>query len=67
VAIHVEEDVGGIAAPDRRQGLPIVRGVGAQVAVVRREDLLTVGLRAAVELAGVWYVSATATTEMSGL
>ena len=67
VAIHVEEDVGGITAPDRFQGLPIVRSVGAQVAVVRREDLRTVGLRAAVELHDVWHWRSPVATEMSGL
>src|SRR4029450_12623375 len=55
VAIHVEEDVGGVVAPDRLQGRPGAGGVGAGVGVVGAGDGLVVGVGAAVEVDGAWH------------
>src|SRR5437879_8911219 len=55
VAIHVEEDAGGIVAPDRLQGRPVEGGVGAKVGVVGGEDGLVVGVGAAVEVDRAWH------------
>src|SRR5262245_32891240 len=55
VAIHVEEDVGGVVAPERLQGRPVEGGVGAEVAVVGVEDGLVVGVGTAVEVDGAWH------------
>src|SRR3989442_1412191 len=55
VAIHVEENVGRVVAPDRLQGQPIKGGVGAEVSVVGGEDGLMVGVGASVEVDGAWH------------
>src|SRR5262249_15846537 len=57
VAIHVEEDVGGVVAPDRLEGRPVEGGVGAEVAVVGREDRLVIGVGAAVEANGARHAA----------
>src|SRR5262245_54500210 len=55
VAIHVEEDVGGVGAPDWLQGRPVERSVGAEVAVVGGENGRVVGVGAAVEANGACH------------
>src|SRR4029077_12133166 len=55
VAIHIEEDVGGVVAPDRLQGRPVEARVGTEVAVVSSKDRRAIGVGAAVEVYGAWH------------